>query len=678
MTFLQPTLLWGLPAVLLPVLIHFLNRLRYRSVRWAAIMFLVSATRSSTRSAKLRHYLLMACRMLIILLIVLAMSRPLVGGWLGMAAGGSPDTVILLLDRSASMETVDPNRQMSKRAQALNLLAKSSREGGLSSRFVLIENALRAPLELQNPSALEGLALTSPTDTAADLPAMFRAALDYIIKNKTGRTEIWVASDFQESNWRPDSRDWQTLSAQLAGMSQDVRVFLVDLASDAGNNLSLSVHDIFRRQNAGRSQLGLVLDIRAAAPVRETFPLVINLDGSRSQVDVSMKAREFRYAGKLDLAGGAKASGWGKAEIPADANARDNVCYFVYGEEPVGRVVVVAENLLSAGILRAAAAPGPARANRSCELVAPSDVRSIRWEDLALLVWQAAAPSEADAKSLQTFVDNGGAVLCLPPGRSDKTGPFGLNWGRVEAAATNKPFRVSSWEENDGPLAKTENGVNLPMAGLAMASRQLFTVKAVNGEASGDTSGADLAIYADGSMFLQSRRMGKGRVFACTTLPQGDWSNLSEGPVLVPMIQRMIRAGSERLGQVQAAVCGDWKPAFEQDLWTPADTTEPKDYRWQAGVYQCGARRVALNRPDIEDLPEAVDKDRLRQLFGEVRIHFVEGAMARDSSQVQSEVWYGLVCLALAGMVVESFLLSGGAALRRSRESWASDGNEKT
>lgn len=656
MTFLQPWLLWGLPVILLPVLIHLLNRLRYRSVKWAAIMFLVSATRSSTQSARLRHYLLMACRMLILLLVVLAMSRPLVGGWLGMAAGGSPDTVILLLDRSASMAAVDPSLATSKRAQALHLLARSSRESGRSSRFVLIENVLRTPLELQNPSSLDNLVLTAPTDTAADLPAMFRAALDYIIKNKTGRTEIWVASDFQESNWRPDDREWQTLSAQLAGMSQDVRVLLLGFASDTGNNRSLSLHSMTCRQRAGRAQLGLVLDVRSATLVRETFPLTITLNGSRSQVDVAMQARTFRYTGKLDLSGGTESGGWGKAEIPADANGRDNACYFAYGEEPAGRVVVVAENLPSAGFLRAAAAPGASRTNRICETMAPTDFRNIRWHDMTLLIWQAAAPDEAGLSALQKFVAEGGTVLCLPPGRSDKPGPFGLDWGRVEVAAENKPFRVAAWEENDGPLAKTDNGVNLPLSVLAVATRQLFLIKGTNGASNAGVSGTDLAGYADGAPFLQRRSLGKGRLFVCTTLPQGDWSSLNEGTVLVPMIQRMVHLGSERLRQVQEAVCGEWKPAFEQELWTSADATEQKDFRWQAGVYQCGSKRVALNRPDSEDLPEVVEKDRIRQLFGEVRIHFVEGGLSREAKQVKSEVWYWLVCLALVAMAAESVL----------------------
>ena len=66
MTFLQPSLLWALPLVLVPVVIHLLNRMRYRSRRWAAMSFLLAASRQSQRQAKLRHLLLLLCRALVV------------------------------------------------------------------------------------------------------------------------------------------------------------------------------------------------------------------------------------------------------------------------------------------------------------------------------------------------------------------------------------------------------------------------------------------------------------------------------------------------------------------------------------------------------------------------------------------------------------------------------------
>ena len=75
MNFLQPFILWGLPLVLLPVLIHLLNRMRYRTVPWAAMMFVLAAMKHSTRQARLREWLILLMRALAVLALVLANTR---------------------------------------------------------------------------------------------------------------------------------------------------------------------------------------------------------------------------------------------------------------------------------------------------------------------------------------------------------------------------------------------------------------------------------------------------------------------------------------------------------------------------------------------------------------------------------------------------------------------------
>ena len=153
MAYLQPWMLWALPAVLLPLIIHLLNRLRYKTVHWAAMIFLLKANRAATRRAKIRQYLLLAARMLVILFLIWAMARPLTGGWIGAAAGGVPETVVILLDRSASMEAHGGEQPESKRAHALGLLAQAAKQSA-GSRFILLENVLRQPLEIADASGL--------------------------------------------------------------------------------------------------------------------------------------------------------------------------------------------------------------------------------------------------------------------------------------------------------------------------------------------------------------------------------------------------------------------------------------------------------------------------------------------------------------------------------------------
>jgi hypothetical protein len=60
MSFLQPILLVGLPLALLPVIIHLINQHRHRTVRWAAMMFLLDAKKMTKGLARLRQILILA------------------------------------------------------------------------------------------------------------------------------------------------------------------------------------------------------------------------------------------------------------------------------------------------------------------------------------------------------------------------------------------------------------------------------------------------------------------------------------------------------------------------------------------------------------------------------------------------------------------------------------------
>ncbi|MGA2556392.1 MAG: BatA domain-containing protein, partial [Verrucomicrobiota bacterium] len=209
MQFLQPILLWGLPLVLLPVIIHFLNRLRHRSHPWAAMRFLVAATRSSISNTKLRQLLILLFRMGMVAALCLTLARPLAGGWMGWAVSSAPDAIVILLDRSASMEI--KNAALSKREQAIRLLSQAAGQFEESSHLVLIDSASLLPAEAGRATNLMRLPATAPSDTAADLPAMLRAAFNWLLENHAGSAEIWIASDAQRSNWHPEDPRWKDL-----------------------------------------------------------------------------------------------------------------------------------------------------------------------------------------------------------------------------------------------------------------------------------------------------------------------------------------------------------------------------------------------------------------------------------------------------------------------------------
>src|SRR5579872_6290512 len=104
LNFANPALLWGLGAASLPVIIHLLNRRKFREMQWAAMRFLLAAIRKNSRRIRIEQWILLAVRTLLIILVVSAMAKPFLEslGALPILAGRRTHHV-LVLDGSLSM-----------------------------------------------------------------------------------------------------------------------------------------------------------------------------------------------------------------------------------------------------------------------------------------------------------------------------------------------------------------------------------------------------------------------------------------------------------------------------------------------------------------------------------------------------------------------------------------------
>src|SRR5690349_13989563 len=118
MTFLNPLFLFGLAAAAIPVVIHLLTRKRPRRVPFASVEFLREVNVAQLRRFRLRELLLLALRVLALALFALSLARPAVRGALGGRGGNAASSVVLLVDRSASMGATEARTTLSARAQA--------------------------------------------------------------------------------------------------------------------------------------------------------------------------------------------------------------------------------------------------------------------------------------------------------------------------------------------------------------------------------------------------------------------------------------------------------------------------------------------------------------------------------------------------------------------------------
>ena len=118
-TFVYPSLLWGLLIAAVPVLIHLINMMRHRRVRWAAMEFLLASQKKNRAWVLLKQLLLLLLRMAIVAGVVAAVAQPLLRSDLAGLLGRSKTHHIVLLDDSFSMSDRWADTSAMDRAKAV-------------------------------------------------------------------------------------------------------------------------------------------------------------------------------------------------------------------------------------------------------------------------------------------------------------------------------------------------------------------------------------------------------------------------------------------------------------------------------------------------------------------------------------------------------------------------------
>src|SRR5205809_6394358 len=99
--FLHPGFLMaGAALVSVPIIIHLINRMRFKRVRWAAMEFLLKSQKRNKRKLIIEQLLLLALRCLLVALAGLILAR-----FLGFELFAKPQNRhhVVLLDDTASM-----------------------------------------------------------------------------------------------------------------------------------------------------------------------------------------------------------------------------------------------------------------------------------------------------------------------------------------------------------------------------------------------------------------------------------------------------------------------------------------------------------------------------------------------------------------------------------------------
>ena len=124
--FLNLAMLAGIGAAVIPLVVHLLARARHKEVEWGAMMFLEGAAAPQTHAARLKQWLLLAMRMVMVGVLATALARPVLrSAQAGTAGGEAPASVVIVVDRSFSMGFEEAGRTRFDKAReaVLQILA---------------------------------------------------------------------------------------------------------------------------------------------------------------------------------------------------------------------------------------------------------------------------------------------------------------------------------------------------------------------------------------------------------------------------------------------------------------------------------------------------------------------------------------------------------------------------
>ena len=216
MSALYPTLLtvW-LPVLIgVPVLIHLINLMRHRKVRWAAMSFLLESQKKNQNWIRFKEILLLLTRMAAMAAVVVMLAGPLASlNWSRLFSGGLVHHV-LLVDDSLSMSDQWNNTTAMKNASGVveHLLERMEHHPGAHLvtllRFSdaaagrgpdLVRQRVRGDLPQQKQSILN---LIRPSQLAAGPLEALQAVKEKIGQQKDENLVVYLISDFRSDQWR--------------------------------------------------------------------------------------------------------------------------------------------------------------------------------------------------------------------------------------------------------------------------------------------------------------------------------------------------------------------------------------------------------------------------------------------------------------------------------------------
>jgi hypothetical protein len=169
-----------------------------------------------------------------------------------------------------------------------------------------------------------------------------------------------------------------------------------------------------------------------------------------------------------------------------------------------------------------------------------------------------------------------------------------------------------------------------------------------------------LAHWEDGEPVISRQVTDRGTAWFVGTRPDYTWSNLGDGDVLLPTVQRIISEGANRFDASYLATVGSAtaQPVLRETRSRIDDygTHDPSNSEYEAGIFLLGERLLAINRPTQEDNPEILTRDQLDYALTGTQYTLLDQAGQSTDSSLSRDVWRAFLIAVLLLFISEAIL----------------------
>ena len=571
MSFLHPWMLLGLLGVALPIVLHLLNRRRAVRVAFAPMRFLLESQKRREKALRLKRWLLLAFRVLLVLLLPLAMAQPLVrcGGEDAHGVGADarlPASIVFVVEDSPPMSA--RGERVDVWAQVTEQIDRRTRQMRAWDRAALVVASHEPRVPLREPigdrvALLQALRGVAPTFGAVDLPAALREAraLHEEAALSTRVTVVLVSGD---------ERPWRSLLAQdegsLAGLGQ---IEIQPLAREALHNVSVGA---LRVEPAAEGVPG-TLAIRA--------PLTSLHYPEGVEVDVALFVAEEQVAlRRVRVADGAPAEaefmhlleeeGTRAMRVEVQGVAQswraDDLRHGVLQRGGALRVLLVNGDLRAAQVNdelffleRAMDALRAGGVDLSLRVVTPDALTRERLElfDVALLANVGELPAGV-VEGLAAWVEGGGG-LWITAGDQIRADAQTRAIDPLLPRPVRSVRRLTRPSDPDASVRATrpanvdrEHPVFRLMDPRSSWEQVEVYEYLLLEPLSAESRARAVASYADGGPALIDEPRGQGRILLWTSSVDADWTDLPFRPAYLPWIHHTLDYLGRRLGRSSA------------------------------------------------------------------------------------------------------------------------------